>query len=978
MLRRDFIPYAIMLALCLGGFTLGEAQNIKGSIVGRATDTNGNAIPGATVLVRDLKKELVFETLTDDTGEFRFPSLEVGEYCLEIQKEGFATFRSAEISLLVGESVKVEARLQPAEVSAMVIVKTDVVSTLTLDDAKRSRSFSDSEMNDLPVQAGTQGRNFYAQARSAPGVAFSPQAHAPFTVNGNRPRSNNYMIDSVDATDANTGLIAGRGVTEQLVSQEAIASFEIITHNFKAEHGRNSGAIVSIITKSGTDEYHGSAYWYHNDSALRARNFFENEKPASLSNLAGATLGGPIAKRRAFFFAQYEIFRVRGTQNALYQGLTAAEKAMADPHVAPLVALYPTVPSSAERFLSLGVPSATDQRTYLARGDWFINARQSLMVRINDTRADRQSFGVGNILTSRAPGERRTINATIQHTWTIRPELLLEARLGFNRQVEHDSDSPDPLFLGDQKINGEVGLLVVTGLSTLGIPSYLNQYQFQNNYQAMGDLTWTRKRHTLKFGASFRAIQVNGGNLDSSFRGQLTFNSIADFLRARPAVYTRNLGNPRIGLRRDELHAYIQDDWRATPSLALNLGLRYEINTAPREVAGRLPLQKLLRTDFSNFAPRIGLIWSPLAGMAMRAGYGIYYNVVETTFLGLTRFVPPLVTNYVAYNPTFPNLLEQARIGLPSGLVIPSQDVKTPYAEHISLGIERELGHLQSTLDISYVGTMSHHLSRTRRPNGGEQLPQARRPDPSRGVINLLETTANASYHALQIGWTRRFNSDLQVRAAYTRSKFIDEISDIISTNTGIDRRLLPLDENRLYLDRAVSDYDIPHSLSLTYIWRLRRPRMGILLKDWTISGIIAYRSGLPYTLYSGTNTPSGNNNNRLNDLPGALARDPSSPVPIRIAPGVAPSQLIPRPGSLGTLGRNTERAESFYEWNVSLQRDFPLRERLRLQMRIEVFNLFNATNFNEVDNVLSSPTFGRYKSAFDPRRAQLVLRVQF
>lgn len=977
MFKKHLIDHAIILALFLGLFGAGEAQNIKGNIIGRATDANGNAIPRATVLVQDLKRELIFKTLTDDTGEFRFPSLDASDYRIEIRKDGFATFRSAGISLLVGESIKIEARLQPSGISATVIVEAGAVSSLQFDDVKISRSFGSSEMNDLPVQAGGQGRNFYAQARTVPGVSFSPQAHAPFAVNGNRPRSNNYMIDSVDATDANTGLIAGRGVTEQLVSQEAIAGFEVITHNFKAEYGRNSGAIVSITTKSGTEEYHGSGYWYHNDSALRAHNFLEGEKPVSLSNLAGFTLGGPIAKRKAFFFAQYEIFRVRGNQSSLYRGLTAAEKAKADPRVAPLVALFPTVPADTELLLTLNVPSSTDQRTFLIRADLFTSEGQQLMLRINDTRSDRRSFGVGGILTSKAPGERRTINATIQHAWTVSPSALVETRFGFNRQIEHDSDSPDPLFLGDPRINGEIGSLSVTGLGTLGIPAYLNQYQFQNNYQATADLTLARPSHALKFGVSLRSVQVNGGNIDSSFRGQLSFNSIDDFLNARPAAYVRNVGNPRIGLRRTEFHAYAQDDWRLTSRLSFNIGMRYEINTAPHEVANRLPLQKLLRTDFKNFAPRFGLIWSPFDKTVLRAGYGIYYNLIEMTFLGLTRFAPPLITNYVAYNPTIPNLLAQARAGLPSGLVVPSEKTQTPYAQHIAFGIEREIVNPRSTLDVFYVSTLSRHLSRLRRPNGGEQMPQSQRPDPTRGVVNLLETTANASYHALQIGWNQHLGNRFQMRAAYTYSKFIDEVSDIITANAGIERRLIPFDENRLFLDRAVSDYDIPHSLSFTYIWRPRRLTERILLRGWTISGIITLRSGLPYTLYSGTNTPFGNNNNRLNAIPQAIMRDPSSPVPIRIATGFKP-QLVPQSNAFGTLGRNTERTDGFYEWNVSLQRDLTLREECKLQMRVEVFNLFNTTNFNSVDNVLSSSTFGRYTSAFDPRRAQLVLRITF
>jgi hypothetical protein len=242
----------------------------------------------------------------------------------------------------------------------------------------------------------------------------------------------------------------------------------------------------------------------------------------------------------------------------------------------------------------------------------------------------------------------------------------------------------------------------------------------------------------------------------------------------------------------------------------------------------------------------------------------------------------------------------------------------------------------------------------------------------------VLETSANSSYNSLQIGYTQRFNTDLQVRAAYTYSKFIDDVSDIPTSNTNLARDVLPLDEGRLFLDRGTSTWDIPHVLTLTSIWRLPLFKTSRYLGGWTISSVSTIQAGRPYTLFTGTNTPLGNNNNRPLDISGALIRNAPSATPIMYAPGFNAAALRPANGALGTLGRNTERGDAFYDFSLSLMKDFAMTERMRLQIRGEVFNLFNVTNFNAVDNVMTSPTFGRYTSAFDPRRAQIALRLVF
>lgn len=967
----------LVLLYLTAGASHAFAQNIKATLNGRVLDAQNNTIANAAVIIHDIQRGQQRALLSSSQGNFSQPGLEPGTYRISVKADGFATYQSAEITLRVGDALNFDIRLQVSQINEIVNI-TDAPTVLQTTDPKSSRSFIAEEMNDLPTAAGTQGRNFYTQARTAPGVALSTKAHQPFSVSGQRAINNNYLIDSVDNNDPNTGTIAGRGANEQLISQEAVASFEVLTHNFKAEYGRNSGGIVSIISKSGTNEFHGSAYEYHNNSALSARNALDRVKPSNRSNLAGFTLGGPVVKNRAWVFGQYETYRVRGLASSLFQVLSDAQRAVAVPAVQPLVNLYPKALGGATTF-NYGLARNVNMNTWLARGDLALNDRQRLMARFNIAKAVSESQGgYAGVIDGTNNLIRTTMSASIQHTWTLTANKLNELRFGFNRTESLDVPSDNLLFLGNPAVNGEVGQLRVNGLTTLGVQSFANKYEFLNNYQVSDDFTWSRARHAVKFGSSVRRVQVNDGNLDNAYRGQLVFNNINDFLAGKPASYLRRTGNPRIGLRRAEWHSYAQDDWRVTPRLTVNVGLRYELNTALREAVNRIPSQYLLNTDNNNLAPRFGFAWQALPKTVVRGGYGIYYNALETVFLGLTRFNPPLIQTFTASAPTLPNLLGNAQAGIPSGLVIPNRDTATPYAQHLNLTVERELWNPQSTVSVAYVGTLGRKETRLRLPNGGENAAGFTRPDRTVGVVSVLETSANSSYHSFQASWSQRLNSDLQLRAAYTFSKYLDYVSGLTSSNTGLDRSQIPLDENRLFLDRGRSDFDVPHIFTMTGLWRLPFLAQNRWLGGWSLSSVATMQSGRTYSLFSGTNNLYASNNNRLLDLPNTLIRCGSCATPIQLTNGVTKAQLTPAAGTLGTLGRNTERTDGLIDVNFSLAKDFRLTEGIRLQLRGELFNAFNVANFNAVDSVLVSPNFGRYTSAFDPRRAQLVARIVF
>ena len=377
----------------------------------------------------------------------------------------------------------------------------------------------------------------------------------------------------------------------------------------------------------------------------------------------------------------------------------------------------------------------------------------------------------------------------------------------------------------------------------------------------------------------------------------------------------------------------------------------------------------------------------------VRAGYGIFYNAPEMDFVGLTRFNPPNIRTLSAFRPQMPDLLGRARESIPSGLVVPEPNSRTGYAQHFNLTAERELGNPGSTVSVAYVGTLGTKLSRTRLPNGGEDLAQEMRPDPNVGLVSRLETSGVSNYHALQFGLTKR-TSNLTLRAAYTYSRFIDDVSELSTGNTQPDRGIIPIDETNLELDRTVSDFNMPHMLTFSYLWDLPFARRHRWVGGWRLSGITTMQSGLPFTLYSGSDNGNGSDNNRIHAIEGSLMRNPSSAQAIQVLGGLPTAlALEPSPGAIGTLGRNSERGDPTFNWNLGLHKELGFTERVRAQLRFEVFNLFNTTNFNpaEIDNVLSverdrqtgqpvrfNPNFGRYTETFSPRSAQVALRFTF
>ncbi|MCS7023514.1 MAG: TonB-dependent receptor [Bryobacteraceae bacterium] len=940
------------------------AQGEKSSISGAVLDPADQPVEGARVVVVSRDSGASWSTLSSSAGVFRIPSLPTGWYSLSVQKEGFREYRIEQVQLLSGQDFARNLRLELSAVHGEVTV-VGTVPEIQRDGSAgvRGATYSPSEVENVPLLASGVGRNYRTLAYQTPGVGFSRTGHAPFTVNGNRPLGAiNTMVDSAEYNDAFSGTVLGRGMTEQPVSMETVEAFQMQTSNFKAEYGRASGAVVNLVTRRGGNQWHGSLYHFFQNEALNARNPLLTERAPLRLNMPGITLGGPLRKDHLFVFGGYEI-AVRNAYRAssTITTLTEAERARAVPAVRPFLKYYPEPNIPGTNLNSQAIPSPTTTPTGLVRLDYAPTMAHRLSTRANFVR------NLGGLRERLWGGDAHSTNHSGSAVLAL--ESALSARV-FNElrgTYTHFQSSVEPHHpsLGDPAINGQVGLLVVTGLPILGQFRSRNASTF-HNYTVSNDLSFFRGAHIFKAGGIHRLTKANNES-DRNFNGTLVFPSVAAFLAGQPLSYSRAIGASRIDMRNRETAFYFQDDWRIRPWLTLNLGLRYEYYGVPSEKYQRLGI--LYQQDRNNFAPRLGFAWD-LGGRSttiVRGGYGWFYSPLQMDFVGQARFAPPLVTTFSRFRPAFPDLLAGAAIG--SDAYVLDRSIRNPYVQNWNLTIDRQLWSAATVVSLAYVGNRGIRLPMTSRPNGGENLNPAQRPDPARGVISYLTGAASSTYHSTQLSLRTVLVNRLSLRAAYTLSRSIDNASDAAFN---------PLDERNWSLDRGLSDFHQKHLVTFYGIYEVPFWENRRWLGGWQLVGLLLGRSGTPFTLLANTNTPNGTLNNRILHIPGTLDRKPIGSRWIALEPGVTVAQLQPAPGQLGTLGRNTEIGPNFIDLNVALHKHFRLGERLQAQFRVEIFNTLNRPNYETPINNLGNAAFGRILTAADPRQFQLLLKFSF
>ena len=757
-----------------------SAQTFRGTILGTVTDPNGAVIPEATVTAKNVGTGIERSAETDSSGNYTLAELQIGTYVVTAQKPGFAKYQIDNVVVEVTSEKRVDIQLSVAGSDTVVLVAPAAQVETTTNTL--GGTISTKAVSDLPVN----GRDFTKFLVMVPGTTGdpsgatdSPGSFGLFSANGNRGRANNYLLDGTDMNDGYRNLPAINeagvfGTPATILPIEAISEVAVLS-NFEAEYGRNSGAVVNIVTKSGTNNFHGSAFEFFRNNALDARNFF-NPKPdpqtAFRNNQFGGSLGGPIIRNRTFFYFAYEGQRERVGLNSTARVPDPREIAAlggpTNPVIARLLARnpWPAPNRPLPLFDDTGTPNLfvttralNDVDSLIGKIDHSFNQKNQLTARYffgNSNQSFPLAILAGNVLPGYNTVTPTRVNLfSISYLRLFSSTKVNEMRFGYNRFDEGffpEDQAFDPNSIGlntgvasSQDFglpfirirNDAIGSIASIG-ATLSVP----RARVDTNWQAIDNFSWKLDRHDLKFGYEFRRTFVNAF-FDAGYRGRLDFDSLADFLSGTLSGGRSARGDSRRGTFQNSHAGFIQDTFRWRPSVTFNLGLRYDYMGVIAEERNRFSnfdparglvqvgtggLDKLYNSDLNNFSPRIGFAWD-LTGKGktvVRAGWGLFYDAFSQDF-----FVGQLPFNTFnpgpAYNPIGPSAVlfsfsttPVIENGVPiftdfldSDVFTVDPNLRTPYIQNYNLNLQHEVFR-NGVLQVGYVGSNGTKLFRYR------------------------------------------------------------------------------------------------------------------------------------------------------------------------------------------------------------------------------------------------------------------------
>ena len=982
------------------------AQVAGGTITGSVRDISGSAIVRAQVAVKNSEMAIFRSVYADNHGSYKAPNLVPGRYEISASKDGFETAVRAGVVVTVGSEEVIDFKLTPGEVKTKIEV-SGTPPAIQLASSTLEATENSTTVRELPLN----GRDWTTLAQLQPGVTSVYQLPLglsnqranrglgmQLSIGGTRPQGNNYRLDGISINDYSNG---GPGsVLGVLLGVEAIQEFSVVTNGAPASYGRTSGGVINSITRSGTNELHGSAYEFLRNSAFDARNFFDttSSPPPFRRNQFGADAGGPIIKSRLFIFGDYEgIRQLLSTTTvdivpsaAARTGNLTSGTVTVDPRVEPYLALYPLpngpVQGDTGNF-TLPTPQNTNEDFFTSRSDFTIGKVDSLFGTYmfdNGKTEGPDSFN-NNIIGTLS----RRQGAVLEETHLFGAHMANSARLGFSRVVSQAAKSLkaiNPLaadtslgFLPGQP----VGIITNSGLSTFpGGFGAVGEFDYHfNSYQFYDDAFATLGTHSLKFGVAFENIRDNELGKTSPL-GQFVFGSLSAFLQDQPTSFNAPIGSgitPR-NLRQSIYAGYVMDDWRARPNLTVNLGLRYEAATVVSEAHGKLSnLPSLTSTTphlgdpfFSNptkldFEPRMGFAWDPLGKgkTSVRAGFGIFDNLPLPYLFGATSLLSA---------PFFElgNITTLPQGSFPSGafplLTTPTlryayiqPNPPRSYDMEWNFNIQQSIAP-DTVLQVGYTGSRGVHLPYftnnfdmvlpTLTPQGYVWPVNGTPLNPNVGQISGTMWNSDSIFHALEVQVTRQLSKGLQAGVSYAWGKIIDAGSASANRDTYANS------SPRLWFDesngRGLADFDIRQNLSVDYIWEIpsfrARPRaLQWALSGWQWGGILRIASGEPFTPII-TGDPLGMKGDQF-DRPDVLTGpgcsgslvNPGNPLDYIKTQCFA----FPNPRTrFGDAGRNILIGPGILNLDTSLVRNIGGLEKFHAQFRAEFFNVLNHTNF--------------------------------
>jgi hypothetical protein len=1001
MTNRVFLSACVCLLLFVG---LGLAQEDRAVVTGTVIDPSQAAISGATVEINSKATGFRREIKTNDSGAYLIPGLLIGVYEVTIRKDGFRTAQYPAFELAVGQIRTINAQMQIASSAQEVQV---VAETRALDESssKVAGVIGATQVSELPIN----GRAWTALMALVPGAMDSgggTQKSIRFAGRGGD--DNNYRFDGVDASGISAQ--APNTSTRLQISTEAIAEFKVDTMLYGADTGGTNGGQVEVISKSGSNAFHGGAFEFIRNDALNTRGPFDGSTlPPLRLNQYGSSLGGRIVKNRTFFFIAYEGLRQRlGTTligNVPSDGFRATVLSQS-PVLAPIINAFPhgnrNLSSTTSQLVSVGSVGANED-SGLIRIDHRISDSTNFFARYNIDQVQLSSPS-GNLLdksqTSTSPK-----NAALNLAHVFSPSMFNVLQLGMNRiwALSHT----DSHFFDVTKI-----------FNSVSVPQFDKLNQVRDNvsapstYTMKDDFTWTRGLHTLKAGVEIRRVLYN---YSQASENALVYASLASFAANQLDQVNLIGGVPTHGLDETQFFGYVQDAWKMRPNLTVDVGLRYEFFNAFHEVHGRdLPFDLATCGGFcpvgsafdfpvkTNFEPRLAVAWSPKAlqgKTVIRAGSGFYKGQGQLGDLNAPsdNYTQRLSLSSVSFpGLSFPADAFYAAAAnqavTPRALARNRQD---PTVIQWGLQVQTALpaGFI---LDTGYIGYHGYHQFTRWYINGTDPL-TGLRPLPAFGPIDVKQTDSNNHFDGWQTSLRRQFQSGLSFSANYMWSHAINDDS------TGGGETDYPQINTCRTCDIASSDADIRHTLSMNMIYRLPfgkgrayMNRSGIAdaaLSGWEFSATAAARTGTPVNVTltrtaaavpDGLSLENGSSFQRPNYVGGVSLAPANQSINNWIN---AAAFTAPADGTWGNSGRNLVRGPSFWQSDIALSRDFRITERFVAVFRAEGFNIFNRAQFGNPNGNFSSASFGRVTTTVNgssatgsgtPREFQFAMRLRF
>jgi hypothetical protein len=974
------------------------AQVDRATLNGTVTDDSGAIVPRATIAITGAATGFHRETLAGLTGGYSLPGLPIGTYQVTISHPGFETIELPALTLSVGEVRTFDARLKIGGLTTKVEVQGTAVE-VNRTSAEIGGVVGAQQVRSLPLN----GRNWADLMALAPGAVDagsgggSDQRNIRFS--GRSRDDNNYTFDGVD----NSGVQeqAQKSDTRLGVSLDAVAEFRVNSAVYTAESGGGGGGQINVVSKTGSNTFHGTGFEFYRNDAMNARGpFGPATLPALTQNQFGGNFGGPIKKNRSFFFANYEAFRQDTSSNPLGNVPSASfrQRVLAtSPALAAIINAYPsatTYPASTTTVTSVSadidairplLQPTIREDSGMFRFDQRFSDNTTLFVRYNNDDLLKDTPGV---MGDHGTVAIRPQNVVVQLLHIFSPTVINETKIGMNRSGYH---------------NGTVGItpLGVTGLGFSDLSPSALDIEIGTTWNYLDNFTIIRGRHTFKTGVEIRRIWLNNSG-EALPVGTLTYTSSQNFINNVVDSISLNGALGVGGNRRTFWMGFAQDEIKASSQLTLNLGVRYEYYGVMHEVLGRALVVDPLgcggfcpagtpyySPDRNNFAPRLGLAWSPArfkGKTVIRAGFGVYFGANQND-----DFSDPHESTAARYSlssavvknlsfPIDPFLGQLQALGLsPKGIDRLRHDL---YYENWDFDIQQQLPHGFVTR-VAYTGSEGHDLFQSRATNLINPA-TGKRPLPQFGQFGIKHNDANSNFHALQVSMRRTFSHGFLFDGEYQWSKGIADGS--IGAGEGIavenvscracDRSVTPFDVRHNLVTSAV--YQLPFGVGRSF---LRGGVAGRLLGGWDLSGTGLARTGLPVNIVvtrSAANMLDGNSGSQRPDLVPGVSIVPAGGQTIAQWWNIA-AFAVPARNTWGNSGRYIARAPGFYEMNAALEKRFPIRESWSASFRAEAFNLLNHAILNAPAANISTPaTFGRITGSSNPRKIQLMFRVEF